>query len=156
MSETIATRTLATVSPVRRLPRVRAAAPALLALAAAEAAARVLTPPAPRIRPVEVDPKAYFTPDQIDRGRRFARPQLALGLARGALELAGMAALVALVGSRRRGGRARTGVADGAAMGASMAVGLTLLPLPLSALARRRAIAVGLVTQSWRGGAGDL
>jgi STE24 endopeptidase len=33
---------------------------------------------------------------------------------------------------------------------------LSLPPLPLSALARRRAIGVGLVTQSWRGWAADL
>jgi STE24 endopeptidase len=35
-------------------------------------------------------------------------------------------------------------------------VALAVAPLPLSALARRRAIAVGLVTQSWRGWAEDL
>lgn len=46
--------------------------------------------------------------------------------------------------------------AEGALAAASMAVGLTLAPLPLSAIARRRAIAVGLVTQSWRGWAVDL
>jgi STE24 endopeptidase len=33
---------------------------------------------------------------------------------------------------------------------------MTVLGLPLSVLVRRRAIAVGLVTQSWRGWAGDL
>jgi STE24 endopeptidase len=40
--------------------------------------------------------------------------------------------------------------------GAGLAVGSTLLGLPLSAIARRRAMAVGLVTQSWRGWAEDL
>jgi STE24 endopeptidase len=33
---------------------------------------------------------------------------------------------------------------------------MTIVPLPLSALARRRAIAVGLITQSWRGWVADL
>jgi STE24 endopeptidase len=159
MSETIATRTLATVSPVSRLPRVRAAGPALLALLTADVAARLLTPPAPRIAPVEVDAEAYFSAEEIERGRRYARPQLVLALARGALELGALAGLVALAGRRRRGkrpGRVRAPVVDGASAGAAMAVGLTLAPLPLSALARRRAIKVGLVTQSWRGWAGDL
>jgi STE24 endopeptidase len=159
MSETIATRTVATVSPVSRLLRVRAAGPALLALLTADVAARLLTPPAPRIAPVEVDAESYFSAEEIERGRRYARPQLALALARGAVELGALAGLVALAGRRRRGGhpgRLRTPVVDGALTGAAMAVGLTLAPLPVSALARRRAIGVGLVTQSWRGWAGDL
>jgi STE24 endopeptidase len=127
-----------------------------LAAAVAEAAARLVTPPAPAIAPVEVDAEAYFSAEEIERGADFARPQLVLGLAAGAVELA---ALAALVGRGRRGGarRARGGaVADGALTGASMAVGLTLLPLPLAGLARRRAIAAGLVTQSWGGWAVDL
>ncbi len=44
----------------------------------------------------------------------------------------------------------------GALAGAGLAVGLSLPALPLSAIARRRGMAVGLVTQSWRGWAGDL
>ncbi len=40
--------------------------------------------------------------------------------------------------------------------GAGLAVGLSLPTLPLSAISRRRGMAVGLVTQSWRGWAGDL
>jgi STE24 endopeptidase len=160
MSETIATRTVATVSPVSRLPRVRAAGPALLAILTADIAARLLTPPPPRIAPVEVDADAYFSAEQIERGRRYARPQVALALARGAVQLGALAGLLAVAGRRRRRGgrpgRLHTPVVGGASTGAAMAVGLTLAPLPLSALARRRAIKVGLVTQSWRGWAGDL
>ena len=44
----------------------------------------------------------------------------------------------------------------GAATGASLAMGLSLPTLPLRAIARKRGIAVGLVTQSWRGWAADL
>ncbi len=44
----------------------------------------------------------------------------------------------------------------GAATGAGLALGMTGLGLPLSVVARRRAMAVGLITQSWRGWAGDL
>jgi STE24 endopeptidase len=39
---------------------------------------------------------------------------------------------------------------------AELVAGLTLVSLPLSAVARRRAIAVGLITQSWRGWALDV
>jgi STE24 endopeptidase len=44
----------------------------------------------------------------------------------------------------------------GAAVGAGLAAGLSLPPLPLAAIARRRAVRVGLVTQSWRGWGVDL
>src|SRR5581483_5469429 len=47
-------------------------------------------------------------------------------------------------------------VADGAATAAGLALALSLPPLPLRALSRKRGIAVGLVTQSWRGWAADL
>src|SRR5258708_36293144 len=80
MSETIATRTVATVSPVSCLPRVRAAAPVLLAMVTAELAARLVTPRAPAFKPVAVDTEAYFSAEDIERGARFARAQLALGL----------------------------------------------------------------------------
>ena len=40
--------------------------------------------------------------------------------------------------------------------GSALAVGLSLPALPLSAISRRRGLAVGLVTQSWRGWAADL
>jgi STE24 endopeptidase len=46
--------------------------------------------------------------------------------------------------------------AEGALAAARLAVGMTVLGLPLSALARRRAMRVGLVTQPWSGWAGDL
>jgi STE24 endopeptidase len=44
----------------------------------------------------------------------------------------------------------------GAVFGGGLAVAMTLPPLPLAAVARRRAIDVGLVTQSWGGWAVDL
>jgi STE24 endopeptidase len=129
--------------------------PLLLALAAAEAGVRLLAPREDVIAPADVEPGSYFSAEEIERGARFARPQLALALARAALELGALAALV------RRSRRSRpvalaSPVADGALVGATLAVGMTLLPLPLSALARRRAINVGLVTQSWRGWGVDL
>src|SRR5205085_10127194 len=50
----------------------------------------------------------------------------------------------------------RRELAGGAIAGASLAAQTTVVGLPLSVLARRRAIAVGLITQSWRGWALDL
>jgi STE24 endopeptidase len=47
-------------------------------------------------------------------------------------------------------------VLAGAGAGAALTVALALPPLPLAAVARRRAKAVGLVTQSWRGWSLDL
>ena len=46
--------------------------------------------------------------------------------------------------------------AAAAGTGAALAVAVSVPPLPLSVLMRRRAIAVGLITQSWRGWALDL
>jgi STE24 endopeptidase len=127
----------------------------------AEAGARLLAPRTPVISSVEVDAERYFSPEEIERGARFARPQLALAMGRGAVELGALAALVGVIEARRaRRSRPRAGahrpVTRGAVAGASMAVGSTLVPLPLGMLARRRAIAVGLVTQPWRGWAADL
>jgi STE24 endopeptidase len=46
--------------------------------------------------------------------------------------------------------------AEGAVVGAGIALAASLAPLPLSAIARRRALKVGLATQSWRGWGSDL
>lgn len=170
MSETIATRMVATVSPVRPSPRTQVLSALGLTVAAAESAVRLLRPRGPEIKPDPVDAEGYFSRDEIRRGAAFARPQLALGLARSTLEMSALTALV--LGSRRRPNRGRglrrlarqprprVPVANpylgGGIAGAGLAVGMTLLGLPLSVVARRRAIAVGLVTQSWRGWAEDL
>lgn len=161
---------------------MRVAWPLLLAAGLAEAGVRALAPHEDPIKPDQVDPERYFSAKEISRGAAFARPQLALGLTRSALELSALAALVAVapqrtepVVRRRRFSPVGPGAllrrrkrsspahklrdapsARGAAVGASLAVGMTILGLPLSVVARRRAIAVGLITQSWRGWAGDL
>jgi STE24 endopeptidase len=132
-----------------RIPVVVAAA-----VAASEAAARVLRPRRGLIVPEPVAPASYFSAAEIDRGRRFRRGQLALGAASAALEAALLTALAArppkaLTRARRRP------VAASAAAGAALSVGLGAATLPLSALSRRRALAVGLSTQSWRGWAAD-
>jgi STE24 endopeptidase len=140
---------------------------------AAEGGARLLAPRGGAIEPAEVDLGAYFSREEIERGARFARPQMRLALARGMVELLALAVLARrgaqqprivssrVTATRRRLGRVRRrtrwrAVADGAIAGASLAAQTTAVALPLSALARRRAIAAGLATQSWRGWALDL
>jgi STE24 endopeptidase len=132
----------------------------LLPVAVAESARRLLTPRAETIEPVPVDLHRYFTDAEIERGSHYARPQLALALARGAVDLAIVSALVLEpgLGSARRwlSRPSRRPVADGATVGALLATGLTASTLPLRAISRRRAMVAGLDTQSWRGWAVDL
>jgi STE24 endopeptidase len=154
MSETIAIR-ITTVSPVSGVPRYAALGSVILAAATAEAGRRLLSPGSRPITPVPVALDEHFSPQEIERGRRFARPQLALGVSRSALEL-GMLALLARRPPRLLTRAGSHPVAGAAGVGAALALGLTLPTLPLRALARRRSIAVGLDTQSWRGWGADL
>ena len=125
----------------------------MLTLTVAEVGRRLLTPrdPVPEAPPVEL--KRYFSPEEIARGTAFARPQRALALARAAVDF-GALSLVVLRPPRPLA-HSRP-VVGGAAAGAGLAIVLSLPSLPLAAIARQRAIAVGLVTQSWRGWAVDL
>jgi STE24 endopeptidase len=127
----------------------------LLALAAAEGGVRLLSPRERPIEPADIDLHSFFSDAEIRRGARFARPQLALGLARAAIDL-GALALVVRKPPRWLPGKSNRPVLAGALTGAGLAVGLSLPTLPVSAISRRRGIAVGLVTQSWRGWAADL
>jgi STE24 endopeptidase len=136
----------------------------LLAGLVAEGAARLLTPRAAMIDPEKVEAGAYFSPAEIKRGVQYARPQFVIGLARGALQAAALGRLVrrpppllsTLAGSATARGGTGAVIARGAGVGAVLSLGLGLPGLPLAALGRHRAIAVGLVTQSWRGWAQDL
>jgi len=129
--------------------------PALLAVGAAEGGRILLSPPRPSAAPVRVDVRTYFSPAEIDRGRRFARPQLALALARGTMDLGALGLLVRRPPAVLRR-RWRRPIAGGAAVGAGLAVAMTAMSLPLRAVSRRRAIAVGLDTQTWPAWGGDL
>jgi STE24 endopeptidase len=102
-----------------------------------------------------VDISAHFSAEEIARAARFARPQLALAFARSIVELGVLAAIVRRPPRWLGRGRSQPVVASALA-GAGLTVALTLPPLPLAAIARRRALAVGLATQSWRGWATDL
>jgi len=137
------------------MSRVRALWPAALAAAAAEGGGRALAPRTAPVEPVRVDLGTYFSPEEIARGRHYARPQLALGLARRAIDLAALGLLV-----RRPPGVLRRSwsrpVLGGAATAAGLSLALSAPGLPLRAIARRRAIRVGLDTQSWGAWAGDF
>jgi STE24 endopeptidase len=154
MSETIAT-CITTVSRVSGVPRYRVVGSIGLALAAADVGRRILAPRERTIEPAAVDLRTYFSAAEIDRGTRFARPQRALGLARTAVEVAALAWVVRWPPGllRRRWGHP---VVGGVAAGSTLTLALSVPSLPLSALARRRAIAAGLDTQSWRGWGSDL
>ncbi len=129
--------------------------PVALALAVAEGGRRLLAPRTGTIEPAPVEIGAYFSATEMERGARFARPQLALAAGRAMIDLAALGLIVRRApGILRR--PAQPPVLTGVAAGAGLTVALSLPPLPLAALARRRAIAVGLVTQSWRGWALDL
>ncbi|MGH2895653.1 MAG: hypothetical protein ACRDPM_20630, partial [Solirubrobacteraceae bacterium] len=145
-----------------RQSRVRALWPALLAAAAAETARRVLAPRAPALIPVRVDVQSYFSAEEIDRGRRYARPQLALGATRSLIDVVALALLVrrpppalrrAWAGGRGGGWGPVTG---GAVTAAGLSLVLSIPTLPLRAISRRRAMAVGLDTQAWGAWAGDV
>jgi STE24 endopeptidase len=125
------------------------------ALAAAEAAVLLMRPQEGIIDPAPVDAASYFTPAEIEHASAFRGPQRLIGLAGLAVEGAVLTWLVARPpGVLRR--RRRRPVAASAAAGAALSVGLGAVAVPLQAVARRRAVDVGLVTQSWRGWAGDL
>jgi STE24 endopeptidase len=127
----------------------------LLALAAAEGGVRLLSPREEPLEPAQIDLRSYFSDDEIARGARFARPQVALAMTRAAIEIGALAAVVRRPPRWLSRGFKRPVVA-GATAGASLAVALSLPAIPLRAISRRRGMSVGLVTQSWPGWAGDL
>jgi STE24 endopeptidase len=135
--------------------RARLPAALIAAVVAAEAAVLLLRPREGVIDPAPVKARSYFSEQQLDRAHAYRRPQLALYGGQLAIEAGLLVFLVRRPPARlkRRFGRP---LAAGALAGAALSVGLTLAPLPLGAIARQRAVDVGLDTQSWGGWAGDL
>jgi STE24 endopeptidase len=99
--------------------------------------------------PVEVG--AYFSRAEITRARDFRRGQLVLGAASA---LVRGAVLIAALGRRRR--RSHRPLVAAALAGARLSAMLDMAPLPLSVLARRRSLKVGLATDTWGRWASDL
>jgi STE24 endopeptidase len=116
------------------------------------AAVLALRPSEGLIEPDPVDVQEYFSPDDIVRARRFGRPQLALHALAGAVQTG---VLIWFVAHPPRERQTRP-LLRSALAGAGLSATVGLAPLPLSALARRRALAVGLATQSWRDWARDV
>jgi len=143
---------------VDRLTRLRLPAAALVAAIAAEAGVRVLRPRRAEVAtPAPVSARSYFTAAEIERARAYRRPQPALGAAQALIQAGLLGVLARRAATRAGGGRAAcpgTPVIDAAA-GAALAIAMAGASLPFSAIARRRAIAVGLATQPWRGWAAD-
>ncbi|HUN77444.1 MAG TPA: M48 family metalloprotease [Solirubrobacteraceae bacterium] len=138
-------------------------APWPLALAGAHvtagAAMFLLRPRDGSIEPDPVDVDAYFSADDIARARRFGRPQLALQLVAGAAQVLALAGVAVCGGAGRPRPAApssREELMQSAIAGARLSLAVGLAPLPLRALARRRALAAGLATQTWRGWVRDL
>ena len=128
----------------------------MLAAAAAEFGVRLLTPRERLPEPAQVDLRHYFSEAEIARGRRYARPQLALGLARAAVQSGLLVAVHRRVRTWAPTDRSPVREAGAAAgLAAGLAVGASVAGLPLAALSRRRSLRVGLATQSWAGWAGD-
>jgi STE24 endopeptidase len=120
----------------------------------AEAAVLLLRPRDGVIAPADVSAASYFTPAQLQRATDFRGPQTALYGLRVLIELGVLVAVVRR--PPRRLLEARRQVLAGAAAGAALSVVTSAAALPVAAVARQRAIDVGLVTQSWPGWAGDL
>jgi STE24 endopeptidase len=125
------------------------------ALVVAEAAVLLLRPRNGVIAPAPVNARSYFSAAEIDRAADYRGPQRAIGLAIMGVEAGALVLLVArppraLVRRRRRP------VTAGMAAGAALSLALQLPPLPLQAIAHRRAVDVGLSTQGWAQWGGDL
>jgi STE24 endopeptidase len=134
------------------LKRLRLPVTVIAALAVAEAAVFLLRP-RDRLQPVDVAAQTYFSPAFVHRAEDFRTGQLWLYGASLAIELG---VLVYAVRRPPRGPFARRPIASGAAVAAGLSVAVTVLALPVSAIARERAKDVGLVTQDWLGWAGDV
>ena len=130
-----------------------------VAVVAAAAATLVLRPRSGLIDPAPVAATDYFSARELDRAEDYRGPQRLLGI--GGLAVSGAAlAIVALRPPRpvRRAleRAARRPVLGAAAAGASLALGLVVVTLPLAAVAHERAVDVGLSTQSWGAWLGDV
>jgi STE24 endopeptidase len=126
-----------------------------LAVAAAEAATAALRPRSGIVAARAVAAEDHFTAAELSRARRFERPQLALAGASALID-AGLLARLALRPPAVLGAARARPVAGAAASGAAVSVILAGAGLPLAAIMRRRALDVGLATQSWSGWAADV
>jgi STE24 endopeptidase len=134
--------------------RLRLPIAIVAALVIAEAAVLLMRPRG-LVEPLDVAPRAYFSATQIEKAEDFRSGQLWLLGAQTALEL-GLLVLIAARPPRILLRPRRRQVLAGAAAAAALSVSISVLTLPVRAIARERAKDVGLVTQDWVGYAGDV
>jgi STE24 endopeptidase len=146
----------------RRSRRARRRFGPVLAATGAAVAAQAfvwLLRPKRLIEPAQVSVSTYFTGAELARARSFARGQRLIGLGALALESTVLILLVARPPHRgvRLAEQATRGrpLAASALVGGALVVVVEIVQLPLRAIARQRAIDVGLATQPWRGWASD-
>lgn len=136
------------------------------ALIASATAGRVLlSPRSGLMEPDPVDGAELFEPADVARARAYRRVGLMLGVASGAVQAATLMALARRPPPpRRRLGRLRARrrrrpaeiAARDAASGAGLAAALTLMTLPFDVVSQRRALRVGLATETWPDWGRDL
>jgi STE24 endopeptidase len=141
---------------LRNVDRPRRVAVAVVAaFVVAEAAVLLLRPRHGVIAPAPVDESSYFTPAELHRARDFRQGQLVLLGAGLAVDTAALVWLVRRPPKRLREPFRRP-VLAGAGAGAALSIGLTAVGLPVSAVAHRRSVDVGLSTQDWGPWLGDV
>jgi STE24 endopeptidase len=153
MSEAMAMR-MRTVFSVRRTLGLPIALVA--AVVVAEGAVLLFRPRDLGPEPVPVEARAYFSPAQLEKAEDFRSGQLWLLGARLLVEAGVLVLLVRRPPARLRRAGGRHPVLAGAAAAAAISVVVGLAPLPVRAVARERAMDVGLITQSWVGWLGDV
>ena len=134
--------------------RLRLPVSIVAALVVAEAAVFLMRP-RDSVSAVDAAPQTYFSTAFIERAEDFRSGQLLLYGARLAIEI-GLLVYVVKRPPARLQRHFRRPVLAGAAVAAALAVTVTILTLPVSAISRERAKDVGLVTQSWTGWLGDV
>jgi STE24 endopeptidase len=136
------------------LKRLRLPVSIVAALVVAEATVLIMRPRG-GIEPVDAAPETYFSAALIERAEDFRSGQLVLFGVRMALEIGLLVYVVARPPAALRG-RFRRPVLAGAATAVALSVAVTVITLPVRAIARERAKDVGLVTQDWVGWVGDV
>jgi STE24 endopeptidase len=147
------------------------------ALAAARAAALVLRPRDGLIHSDPVFTEAYFAAEDIARARRYGRPQLALQTGASLIQAGALLAFAARAAQLPGGSQSRRAqrapsrrrrrptaldppgarpLLEASAVGVGLSLAVGVAPLPLRAIARRRALSAGLATQTWDAWVGDL
>ena len=136
------------------LKRLRLPVSIVAALVVAEAAVLLMRPRG-GVEPADVEPQTYFSTSFIERAEDFRSGQLVLFGVRMALEIGLLVYVVARPPARLKGPFRRP-VLAGAATAIALSVAVTVVTLPVRAIARERAKDVGLVTQDWVGWLGDV